>query len=388
MSNNKEIAFTYRNPNSDWQGGHNYFRSLFMALNTTPGHNIVPVVFMGSQSNAVRASLPRNVRIVSNSVFDRKSVKWCVDKVAARLLGRSWLSNRLISGQGIDILSHAGPTGEAGIRNIAWIPDFQHVHLPQFFSKRDLRKRNANFRDTIARSDLIVLSSEAARRDLAAFAPKYVEKVRVLQFCSLRQEANWRDPIDLSAVYGIDGPFFYIPNQLWAHKNHLTAIRALAQIKSNFPELTIVCSGSLNDYRNPGHLERLREEIFRLGLDQRFKLLGVIDYSHVAHLMLQSVAVVNPSLFEGWSTTVEEAKVLGRPLILSDIKVHREQCINGEAIFFDSLDEKSLADQMITQLHKPFQTFSEADDKIAISRHSSKSTAFAKKFVGIVNELG
>ena len=387
MKNQLKIAFTYNNVSRNWQGGQNYFRSLFMALNSTPGHNIVPVVFIGSQDNDLRTSLPGNVQIVSNTVFDRKSVKWFLDKLGAKFFGRAWLTNRLIREHDINIVSHAGPTGESGLRNIAWIPDFQHVHLPQFFSDDELRKRTTNFHDTIARSDLIVLSSEAARRDLAAFAPKYLEKARVLQFCSLRQEVDWRDPIALRAAYGLKGAFFYIPNQLWAHKNHLTAIRALARLITDFPELTIVCSGSLNDYRNPGHLEGLREEIFRLGLDQRFKLLGVIDYSHVAHLMLQSVAVINPSLFEGWSTTVEEAKALGRPLILSDIQVHREQCVDGEAIFFDSLDEKSLADQMITHLHKPFQTFSEADDEIAISRHSSKSTAFAKKFVGIVNEL-
>ena len=134
MINNKEIAFTYSNGNRDWQGGQNYFRSLFMALNTTPGHNIVPVVFIGSQDNALRASLPRNVRIVSNTLFDRKSPKWFLDKLGAKFFGRAWLTNRLIRGQGINILSHAAPTGESGLRNIAWIPDFQHVHLPQFFS--------------------------------------------------------------------------------------------------------------------------------------------------------------------------------------------------------------------------------------------------------------
>ena len=387
MKNQLKIAFTYNNVGSDWQGGQNYFRSLFMALNSTPGHNIVPVVFIGSQGNDWRTSLPRNVRIVSNTVFDRKSVKWFLDKLGAKFFGRAWLTNRLIRAHDINIVSHAGPTGDSGLRNIAWIPDFQHVHLPQFFSVDELRKRTNDFHDTIVRSDLIVLSSEAARRDLAVFAPKYAYKARVLQFCSLRQDVNWRDPIDLNAAYGIKGPFFYIPNQLWAHKNHLTAIRALARLITDFPELTIVCSGSFKDYRNPGHLERLRQEIFQLGLDDNFKLLGVIDYSHIAHLMLQSVAVVNPSLFEGWSTIVEEAKALGRPLILSDIDVHREQCTESDAMFFDPLDEKSLANKMVLQLRKPFKKFTEADNQIAIRRHNLYSTTFANKFAEIVNEI-
>jgi glycosyltransferase involved in cell wall biosynthesis len=41
--------------------------------------------------------------------------------------------------------------------------------------------------------------------------------------------------------------------------------------------------------------------------------------------MRASTALINPSLFEGWSTTVEEAKSTGTPMILSDLGVHREQ---------------------------------------------------------------
>ena len=50
--------------------------------------------------------------------------------------------------------------------------------------------------------------------------------------------------------------------------------------------------------------------------------------------MRSSVAVINPSLVEGWSTSVEEAKSLRVPLVLSNIPVHREQAIR-DAIFFD-----------------------------------------------------
>ena len=61
--------------------------------------------------------------------------------------------------------------------------------------------------------------------------------------------------------------------------------------------------------------------------------------------MRASIAVINPSLIEGWSTTVEEAKSLGVPLILSDIPVHREQ--NQEVMFFDPRSARSLAETML-----------------------------------------
>jgi glycosyltransferase involved in cell wall biosynthesis len=54
------------------------------------------------------------------------------------------------------------------------------------------------------------------------------------------------------------------------------------------------------------------------------------------------VALINPSLFEGWSTTVEEAKSLGKRIILSNIRVHLEQNPPG-GLFFDPNDPNDLS---------------------------------------------
>lgn len=60
-------------------------------------------------------------------------------------------------------------------------------------------------------------------------------------------------------------------------------------------------------------------------VDDQFHTIGVISYSEVLALMAGAAAVINPSFFEGWSTTVEEAKSMGKVVLLSDIPVHREQ---------------------------------------------------------------
>jgi glycosyltransferase involved in cell wall biosynthesis len=66
------------------------------------------------------------------------------------------------------------------------------------------------------------------------------------------------------------------------------------------------------------------------------------------------MALINPSRFEGWSTTVEEAKSFGVPLILSDIDVHREQT-GGAARYFGIDDPGMLADQLweVSQTPEP-----------------------------------
>ena len=65
----------------------------------------------------------------------------------------------------------------------------------------------------------------------------------------------------------------------------------------------------------------------------KIKYLGLVPLEDVYTLNANCLALINPSLFEGWSTTVEEAKSLGTKMILSNIKLHLEQAT--EAIFFN-----------------------------------------------------
>jgi len=57
------------------------------------------------------------------------------------------------------------------------------------------------------------------------------------------------------------------------------------------------------------------------------RMLALIDHAHDFTLMRYSIAVITPSLFEGWNTTVKQAKVRLRYISL------RNQCIQ-EAIPF------------------------------------------------------
>ena len=61
-------------------------------------------------------------------------------------------------------------------------------------------------------------------------------------------------------------------------------------------------------------------------------MVGLVSYKDVFSLIKFSKAVINPSLFEGWSSTVEECKSVGKNMIISDLNVHKEQYPN--ATFF------------------------------------------------------
>jgi len=122
-------------------------------------------------------------------------------------------------------------------------------------------------------------------------------------------------------------------------------IEALGILRARGERVVVIATGETSDYRSPGHFEALMRRCRELGVLECFRPLGVVPYMHVAGLMRDAHAVINPSRFEGWSTTVEEAKSLGKQVLLSEIDVHIEQSPPG-GVFFDPNRPEELADAM------------------------------------------
>ena len=133
------------------------------------------------------------------------------------------------------------------------------------------------------------------------------------------------------------------------------------------------------DTRHLDHYRRLVERVQALGLASEFRLLGMIPYEDVIRLTSLSHAVVNPSFFEGWSTTVEEAKALGAPLALSDLGVHREQAGN-DAIYFDPESPGSAAEALERALYRTDLAPAEVRRSTAAEASRLRVAEFAQAF--------
>jgi glycosyltransferase involved in cell wall biosynthesis len=236
-----------------------------------------------------------------------------------------------------------------GLPVLSWMPDFQHRHMPEMFRPANRLRRELGFRAQVASGRTVMLSSRTAEADCLRFYPAARGRTRVVRFAADIDVAEpFRRAADARARHGIEGPFVYLPNQSWKHKNHATVLEALALLRDEgrldaVPP--VVMSGLPRDPRNPGHHEALEARARSLGLQDRFRHLGLIDYADVLALAAGCAALLNPSLFEGWSTPIEEAKALGAPLLLSDIPIHREQA--PHARFFDPRSPRALADALL-----------------------------------------
>jgi glycosyltransferase involved in cell wall biosynthesis len=233
------------------------------------------------------------------------------------------------------------------LRNTAWagwVPDFQHRHLPRFFTPAHSAFRDRGIAQLLAEAPAAVMSSETAANDLRTFHPDYAGRVEVLRF-STSPRPEWYEPFAGADLAQVPERFFAVCNQFWLHKNHLTVFRALALLADRNIRPIVICTGAIDDARDPGYPGQVRAALQERGIADQVKLLGLLPRRAQIELLRRSIAVIQPSLFEGWSTVVEDARVLGCRLLLSDIPVHREQDPPG-ARYFSPESPEALADLM------------------------------------------
>ena len=105
--------------------------------------------------------------------------------------------------------------------------------------------------------------------------------------------------------------------------------------------MTFVCTGSDLGANADSYSLELLELIQSLSLGSNLRLLGILPRVDQIEVMRHCCAVIQPSLFEGWSTVVEDARAIGRPIIASDIPVHREQLGDQRAFSLQEAQNRS-----------------------------------------------
>jgi glycosyltransferase involved in cell wall biosynthesis len=389
------IAFTNL-ASSGWTAGGHYLKNLFSALRHLD-KPFQPVITLLS----TRGTPPEQYRLldkyVDNLVFIPET-RWQHYWKSAYLripipvwlerlvVPRRELINLLRKNQ-VSVLYSNDEYGPGfPIPLLSWIPDFQHVHLPDLFSTGKIKTRNRHNVRIAQYASRIILSSQSALSDLGYVIPQAVLKARIISFVAqIPPDVYDTEPMIVYEQYHLPEKFFYLPNQFWMHKNHAVVLDALTLLKRSHPEIIVVCTGNPAEFRGQGYFQQLVRTIHDRDLRQAMVLLGLVPHEHIFQLMRQSMAVLQPSLFEGWSTTVEEAKSLGKNMILSNIPVHKEQ--NPPAsVFFNPNDPQILADYLV-EIYNTKQpgpdALLEADARKMLPIRTQQ---FAEKFLKIARE--
>lgn len=345
-----------------WIGGSEYIKNIVLALNQLPQNDskqyeLVLISANSANSSQLEISLEPYLskkitlssRLIPKTLLERlrrkiwqKSLSFNTDFNLRELL----IEEILVSEQLDFVYPFLTKFKKDQINSAAWIYDFQHKYLPDFFSQEEISQRDKDFATIAKHASTIVLSSKSAEKDFYKFFPNFSNKTEILSFKTF-PSPEWYslEPKDIQKKYHLPDRFFLISNQFWQHKNHVVVLEALKLLKAQSIEPIIVCTGYIYDYRKPEYIDNILQTIHRSGLAHQVYLLGLIPRLDQIQLMRRSLAVIQPSLFEGWSTVIEDARCLGKHIIMSDLDVNIEQNPPNHKLF-ERYSPESLANIM------------------------------------------
>lgn len=329
---------------TSWIGGIYYKQNIVFSLLQNPyiTKKFRIVVLTNKENRAVFEDLPGITIICPNckrwSTF--KLISYCIFYRAKYLFPRNSDKLKLI-----------------GITTVSWIPDFQHNHYPENFSKDNIKTLNTYYSKIADSKSPLVLSSLNCKNDFKKYYSSIKENVYVVPFVSAIDTMIMKLSKDycnrVLKKFSISNKYICLMNQFWKHKNHIIVFEALRYITYKYPDevFDIVCTGSMEDYRNMEYINELKNFLSEETIANKVRILGFIDRLEQLALMKNAEFIIQPSLFEGWGTVVEDAKVLDKTILLSDIPIHREQK-NEKCILFDPYNPEELANLIIRELHK------------------------------------
>ena len=236
-------------------------------------------------------------------------------------------------------------------RIVSIIYDLQHIDLPFMFSAKEIDTRNFHYSKIINfSSNVITISNFSKQRISNNFGIKD-DHIKVIHLPPQITKNNdglepkiKKDFADLQLNKAIkEGNFFFVPANFWKHKNHKTLLVAINMFTRINQDITFIFSGKFTSCE-----KKEFDDFSRFNnLNKRVWILGYIDSNSIEFLYRQCLAVISPSLYEGFGMTLVEAKFYCKVSIVSNIMAHKETADTAATIFFDPRNPKDILEKLI-----------------------------------------
>jgi glycosyltransferase involved in cell wall biosynthesis len=347
MVKRKHISLIYQY-SDNWIGGTYYILNIIKALKFLPDSErpFLTVYYENSTSPVDLNNVNYPYIECVGFSFKLNIISRLINRFSDKILGRQLIMVKLPAEKVVNFYYRTLNIDNANLENYyCWNPDFQDLYLPQFFTKAQLKARAVAYKQLVDNREKIVFSSYSALQDFDRFFPGNSNIKKVVRFVSSPDPGFTSLSIDaLKSKFGINGEYFIVSNQFWKHKNHMIVLESFNELFKKHQSFQLVLTGKEFDNRdsdNSKHITELKEFTVKNRLTEKILFLGFIDRNEQLKLMSETLAIIQPSLFEGWSTVVEDAKFLNQCIICSDIPVHREQ-LPGYELFFEPSNKTSL----------------------------------------------
>lgn len=331
---------------SSWQGGRSYIRSFLECAKeyrvvSGARFGIVAVVREEKNTEWLHADAGLVDRVLLDTAEVATQIQTLPERVLAKLFPQMFPERDVRRASfcrrhRLSVLF--GCSGRVKIpayyRSAGYIWDLGHRLAPGEFPPEECEERDKYFLDISRSHQTVILSSETDAAALRKLVPDVLADVVVYSFRSFIPESDLQsDPLEVAREYGLPRKYAIICNQMWKHKRHDLLIRAIAGVRRLIPDLCLVFTGPEETQYHPAYPGSVVALISQLGLKREVIRLGTIPRTSQLALLRGAAFLVQPSVSEGWNTSIEEARMLGKPVLMSDIPVHLEQAFESCSVF-------------------------------------------------------
>lgn len=212
----------------------------------------------------------------------------------------------------------------------------------------------------VGRASATICISHRTRRDLEQLVPRAASRLHVVHTGNLLQASVSSADGLPSSDAALAERYLLFVGERTGRKNFRFTLQSIAEWLKRRTDIRLVCTGRSNKWE--------QDFLDHLGIRDRVLFLEATDEQLVS-LYRQAVALLYPSLYEGFGLPVLEAMSLGCPVVTSRCGAIPE--VAGEAVLYaDPLDGMSIAEAVRTIV----------EDRVLAARLAEAGRSRARRF--------
>lgn len=227
---------------------------------------------------------------------------------------------RAIRRAGLDLFHAPAYTAPiaGGTPVLLTIHDVSYARRPEFYPHPSGRLRQWFYRRSAVTAARIQTDSEFSRREIVAAYGIPESRISVVPlgvgapFTPLQDTRS-----QLSPGSGVAAPYVLHVGDLHPRRDLITALNAVIEVRRRggaaTQPLRFVCAG-----RDCGSADGLRAAAAAAGMTDALVMLGTVAEDQLVALYQHAIALVYPSLYEGFGLPVLEAMACGLPVVAAD----------------------------------------------------------------------
>lgn len=226
----------------------------------------------------------------------------------------------------------------------------------------------------IKNADCLIAVSQSTKNDLVNYFGFNEDRISVIHHGIAE---FWFDDKNISKK--INKPYFLFVGGRNPYKNYDTLLNALSIIKERNLDTNLIIVGE-----NCRTQKKEQKEYEELNISDMVEDLGVVSDIKLKELYSNAIALIFPSIYEGFGFPLLESLACGCPVIASDIPTNYEL---GKSFirYFPTMDANALSEEMLYLYNNPVSKIEKESYKTYAKTYTWESSA--GKLVKIYNSL-